>query len=92
MRGIIQDDTWFCWIAGLDEDDDWEDEANWIKANPALGTMVKIEETEDSGCQSQRIPWFAECFLTASVECLDLTAHLMDADGRMGRPCHSFCP
>lgn len=35
-NGGIIDDTWFGFIASLDEGDDWEDEANWPKANPNM--------------------------------------------------------
>jgi phage terminase large subunit-like protein len=44
LSQVLDDDTWFSWIAGLDEKDDWEDPANWIKANPNLGVTVKVEE------------------------------------------------
>ncbi len=44
LAGIVQDDTWFAWICGIDPEDDWEDERNWIKANPNLGTTIRMEE------------------------------------------------
>ena len=28
LKGIVEDDSWFCWITCLDETDDWENEAN----------------------------------------------------------------
>lgn len=34
------DDSYFGIIFTLDEDDDWQDEATWIKANPNLGVSV----------------------------------------------------
>lgn len=37
LLGNKQDDTTFGIIFTLDEDDDWEDEKNWIKANPSIG-------------------------------------------------------
>lgn len=37
----IQNDAWFGFICSLDEDDDpFEDEACWIKANPNLGVSI----------------------------------------------------
>lgn len=44
LQGLIEDDNWFGWIAGLDEGDDWEDERNWLKSNPNLGVSVQIDE------------------------------------------------
>lgn len=37
LRGHKQDDSTFGIIFNMDEDDDWHDEANWIKANPSIG-------------------------------------------------------
>ena len=42
LDGIIEDDTFFAFIAAIDEKDDWRDEKVWIKANPNLGISVKI--------------------------------------------------
>jgi len=37
-KASLQDgDTTFCIIYSLDEHDDWQDEKNWVKANPNLG-------------------------------------------------------
>lgn len=33
-------DTFFCYVCGLDEGDDWKDEAVWLKANPLLGKSI----------------------------------------------------
>lgn len=40
--GDVNDDTMFAVVYTLDEDDDWEDESVWIKANPNLGVSVDI--------------------------------------------------
>ena len=41
LSGLKQDDTLFCAIYTLNEDDDWSDPKNFIKANPNLGISVK---------------------------------------------------
>lgn len=41
LYGVKQDDSQFTAIYTLDEDDDWQDEKNWIKANPNLNVTVK---------------------------------------------------
>lgn len=43
LDGVIDDDTFFCFIAQIDKEDDWRDESVWIKANPSLGKACKIE-------------------------------------------------
>ena len=63
LSGIIEDDTWFAWIAGLDEDDDWEDESCWVKANPALGTMVKLAELRTAASKAKESPGAMNAFL-----------------------------
>lgn len=40
--GEVQDDQFFAAVYCLDENDDWEDESVWIKANPNLGVSVDI--------------------------------------------------
>jgi phage terminase large subunit-like protein len=46
LSGIFVDDTWFAWICGMDDGDDWEDSRNWVKANPNLGTSVRMDELQ----------------------------------------------
>lgn len=43
VRGIKQEDSTFVMIHDLDESDDWEDEENWVKANPNLGESVQLD-------------------------------------------------
>jgi len=44
LAEIIEDDSYFVFVACLDEGDDWEDETKWPKANPCLGVSCKIED------------------------------------------------
>lgn len=41
LAGVKTDDTFATFLYCLDPDDDWEDEKNWIKANPNLDITVK---------------------------------------------------
>lgn len=41
LYGAKQDDSQFTAIYTLDDEDNWQDESNWIKANPNLGVTVK---------------------------------------------------
>jgi phage terminase large subunit-like protein len=40
LEGAIPNDAWFAFVAGLDEGDEWTDEAVWPKANPGLGVTI----------------------------------------------------
>lgn len=40
LAGVKQDDSFFPFLYCLDPDDDWEDESNWIKCNPAIDVIV----------------------------------------------------
>ena len=46
LKGEIEDDTWFAYIACLDDDDEWDDEDVWVKANPNLGISVKLDDLQ----------------------------------------------
>lgn len=52
LEGIIDDDSFFAYIAQIDEDDDWKDPNVWIKANPNLGVSVKYEYLETKAKQA----------------------------------------
>jgi phage terminase large subunit-like protein len=44
LNGIIQQDDIFAMIFSMDEEDDWENSNNWIKANPSMNS---IDTTRD---------------------------------------------
>jgi phage terminase large subunit-like protein len=56
LEEILPDDTFFCFVAGIDEGDDWHDEAVWVKANPNLGVSVKAEDLRVKCKRAQEMP------------------------------------
>lgn len=56
LQGVYQGDTWFCYVAGLDEADDWRDPAVWVKANPNLGVSVKLDDLERKAERAKQVP------------------------------------
>lgn len=48
MNGRKIDSTFYPVVYGLDEGDDWNDEANWYKANPSLGHTIAIERVREA--------------------------------------------
>ena len=47
LNGVKKDDSFFPFIYMMDPDDDWENEDNWIKCNPALDVTITREYLRD---------------------------------------------
>ena len=56
LSGRRVDDTFLPIIYGLEENDDWEDEKNWYKANPSLGYTIQIERVREHFEQAKQDP------------------------------------
>lgn len=54
--GIIEDPETYVVIYCADQDDDWTDPAIWAKANPNLGTSLKLSYLEDQCRQAMESP------------------------------------
>jgi phage terminase large subunit-like protein len=52
----FKDDSQFAYIAELDEEDDWQDESNWVKANPNLDVSVKKDNIRRRINKAKRMP------------------------------------
>lgn len=50
QEGRIDDPSFYTFIAAADESDDWLDPAVWARANPNLGTTVKLEYLQTEAC------------------------------------------
>jgi len=55
LEGSLQDDTFFGYIAAIDEDDDWTDPAVWAKANPNWGISAKADDIERKATKAKEI-------------------------------------
>ena len=64
LRGEIIDDRFFYLLYELEEGDDWQDEKNWIKANPGLGTILDERLFADDFNTSKNLPSALDDFLT----------------------------
>jgi phage terminase large subunit-like protein len=59
LEGTIPDeaaDSWFAFIATIDDGDDWTDPAVWSKANPSLGVTVKAEDLKRQIDEAREMP------------------------------------
>jgi len=63
LDGIIEDDSFFGLIYTLDETDDWQDEACWIKANPNLGVSKKLDDLRRKAERAKQMPAALNSFL-----------------------------
>lgn len=64
LSGVIQDERTFYFMAELDEADDLNDSTKWIKANPSLGTTLKIDTLIEEWESRQHIPAERNDFIT----------------------------
>ncbi len=56
LDGVIEDDSYFAYIATVDDGDDWADETVWHKANPNLGVSVKPDDLKLKAERAEAMP------------------------------------
>lgn len=67
-NSTVEDDSIFFLYFTLDEDDDWEDESKWIKANPSLGVSVKIDDLRAKARTAKQLPSALNNFKTKHLD------------------------
>lgn len=104
LDGVIEDDSWFGVIYTLDEgeDDDWENEALWVKANPNLEVSKKLDDMRRKAARAREMPSALNAFLRLeldmwtqvetkwiNLEHWRACGQAVDADGLRGRTCYA---
>lgn len=57
VEGTVEDETWFAYVAALDEGDEFLDDPSvWIKANPGLGTILPELYLAEQVKEAKNIP------------------------------------
>lgn len=56
LSGEVEDPTFLPVIFAAGEDDDWQDEATWVKANPNFGISVKPTFLREEALKAKRSP------------------------------------
>ena len=57
LEGVLANDAWFAYIAGLDEGDDWlTDKACWQKANPLLDVTISRRYLREQVQEARDMP------------------------------------
>lgn len=100
LEGEIENDSWFAYVAQLDEGDDWTNEDVWIKANPNLGVSItkrylreQVDEALGIPSQQNIVKRLNFCIWTQSAtRWLDMGAwkkggEPLDLSRLEGRPC-----
>lgn len=100
VDGALEDDSWFAYVASLDEADDWQDESAWAKPNPNLGVSVKLDQLQESARKARESLAYRNTFLrlhlnqwteqhTAWIppEVWDANAEPVEADSLAAREC-----
>ncbi len=64
LSGVIEDDEYFGIIYTLDQDDDWTDPKNWVKANPNWGVSVNPEDIARKARKAMEMSSAQNNFLT----------------------------
>ena len=89
LEGIIEDDSYFVYIAAADKDDDWTDPATWYRANPALGISIKEEYLREQCEKAKSSPAFQNTFRRLHLnQWTEQTTRWIDMDkwGQGARP------
>lgn len=63
LKGTIRDDSYFVFVATLDEGARWDDPAEWQKVNPNWGISVKPDDMERLAAQAKHMPGKLNAFL-----------------------------
>ena len=63
-ENMVNMDSYFGVEYALDEEDDWEDESNWHKANPSLGHSTSIDDLRDELVRAKQSAQNRKNFLT----------------------------
>jgi phage terminase large subunit-like protein len=62
LEGIIDDDSFFAFIAAADPEDDWTSPETWATANPNLGVSVKLDYMAEQCERAKTTPSFLNTF------------------------------
>lgn len=56
LQQVTTNDSWFCYVCGLDDADDWTDRACWPKANPNIGVTIDWSYLQEAVDEAKGMP------------------------------------
>lgn len=101
LKGTVENEDTFVFIAELDEDDDWTDPENWYKANPNMGVSVNMKDMLSVYEASKNIPskinefkckklnmWVSDTASWANIDKYNQCPEIVTKDDLLGRRCY----
>lgn len=101
-EGIVDDPSFFAFIAAADESDDWTSPETWKKANPGLGQTIKMDYLEEACKKAQQTPalqntfrrlhlnqWTSQATRWMDMATWDSTASMVVPESLKGRECYA---
>lgn len=101
LEGRKIDPTFYPVIYGIDDNDDWESEESWYKANPSLGHTIDIEKVRNAYRSAKENPaeenifrqlrldqWVKQTTRWMPMDKWDACAFDVDPDELIGRECY----
>ncbi|ADL50548.1 terminase large subunit [Clostridium cellulovorans] len=101
LRGKKFDPTFYPVIYGIKDDDNWQDEANWYKANPSLGHTIDIEKVRTAILSAKENPaeenifrqlrlnqWVKQSIRWMPMDVWDKCSFAVDIEKLRGRECY----
>lgn len=64
LSGEVEDDRFLAFVYELDDRSEWADESCWVKANPGLGTVKKVEYLRSQVNKAKQDPSYLPTVLT----------------------------
>lgn len=103
LQGLVDDPTYFAYIAAATPEDDWQAEATWRKANPGYGVTVKPDYLANEARLAAETPAYQNTFrrlhlnqwTEQETRWLDVAKWdacgqaPIDEDALEGRPCYA---
>lgn len=99
---VLEDDSFFGLIFAVDDELDWEDEDQWVKANPNLGVSVKLDDLQRKAAKAKEMPSALNSFLRLHLnvwtqaenrwmdpEKWRACGHAVSEEGLRGRICYA---
>jgi phage terminase large subunit-like protein len=102
LNGTREDPSFYPVIYGLDDEENWEDEGNWYRVNPSLGTVIDIEKVQaafneakqnvarENNFRRLRLnQWVKQSMRWMKLDKWDASAGIVDPDKLRGRNCYA---
>ncbi len=90
LKGIKQDDTFQAFIFELDDNDVWDNENNWIKANPCMGTTVTSDFIKGEITKAKNTPTLEVSVKTKNLNQWVSSSDVWISDNIIRNACKKF--